>query len=119
MSPERFRTVVSLVLLSGVSLAATLIAIGFVGALIVGWEGSLLGDAAVSDPRTSFGNLLPALAALRPVAITQLGLLVLVATPVLRVATSVVGFALEGDRLYTVITLIVLAILLTSLLILR
>ena len=47
--------------------------------------------------------------------IIQLGLLLLIATPVARVAFSVVAFALERDRLYVVITLIVLAVLLFSL----
>ena len=59
------------------------------------------------------------LAALRPVAIAQAGLIVLVATPVVRVATSVAAFALEGDRLYAAITLGVLAILLGSLFLIR
>jgi uncharacterized membrane protein len=45
----------------------------------------------------------------------QLGLLFLIATPIARVAFSVVGFAIERDRLYVVFTLIVLAILLYSL----
>ncbi len=44
----------------------------------------------------------------------QLGLLLLVATPIARVAFSVVGFAIERDRLYVVFTLIVLAVLLYS-----
>jgi uncharacterized membrane protein len=46
----------------------------------------------------------------------QLGLLLLIATPIARVAFSVAGFAIEGDRLYVAFTLIVLAILLYSLL---
>ena len=46
----------------------------------------------------------------------QLGLLLLIATPIARVAFSIVGFALERDRLYVAFTLIVLAILLYSLL---
>ena len=45
----------------------------------------------------------------------QLGLLLLIATPVARVAFSVFGFAVEGDRMYVVFTLIVLAVLLYSL----
>ena len=44
----------------------------------------------------------------------QLGLLLLIATPIARVAFSVVGFAIERDRLYVVFTLIVLAVLLYS-----
>jgi len=46
----------------------------------------------------------------------QLGLLLLIATPIARVAFSVVGFAIERDRLYVAFTLIVLAVLLYSLL---
>ncbi|MGA8540828.1 MAG: DUF1634 domain-containing protein [Terriglobales bacterium] len=45
----------------------------------------------------------------------QLGLLLLIATPIARVAFSVVGFAIERDRMYVGFTLIVLAILLYSL----
>jgi uncharacterized membrane protein len=44
----------------------------------------------------------------------QLGLLLLIATPIARVAFSVAGFAIERDRLYVAFTLIVLAILLYS-----
>lgn len=45
----------------------------------------------------------------------QFGLLLLIATPVARVVMAVVGFALERDRLYVVVSLIVLAVLLASL----
>jgi uncharacterized membrane protein len=44
----------------------------------------------------------------------QLGLLILIATPIARVAFSVLGFAIERDRLYIAFTLIVLAVLLYS-----
>jgi uncharacterized membrane protein len=46
----------------------------------------------------------------------QLGLLLLIATPIVRVAFSIVGFSIERDRMYVVFTCIVLAILLYSLL---
>jgi len=45
----------------------------------------------------------------------QLGLLILIATPVARVAFSVIAFAAERDWLYVVVTLIVFAVLLYSL----
>lgn len=45
----------------------------------------------------------------------QLGLLLLIATPVARVAFSVLAFAVQRDRLYVVVTLIVLTILTYSL----
>jgi uncharacterized membrane protein len=48
-------------------------------------------------------------------AIIQCGLLLLIATPVARVLFSIVAFALEKDRLYVVLTLIVFCILIYSL----
>ncbi len=53
--------------------------------------------------------------ALRGRSIIQFGLLLLIATPIARVALSLVGFAFEGDRKYVAITAIVLCILLFSL----
>jgi uncharacterized membrane protein len=49
-------------------------------------------------------------------ALIQLGLLVLIATPIARVALAAVGFYLEHDRLYVAVSLIVLAILTYSIL---
>jgi uncharacterized membrane protein len=48
-------------------------------------------------------------------AIIQLGLLVLIATPVTRVAFSIFGFAAERDRMYVGVSAIVLLVLLYSL----
>ena len=48
-------------------------------------------------------------------SIIQLGLLVLIATPVARVVFAVVGFLIEKDRLYFAISALVLTILLCSL----
>ena len=53
--------------------------------------------------------------ALRARSIIQLGILLLIATPVARVALSLVGFALERDRTYALITGTLLGILLYSL----
>lgn len=47
--------------------------------------------------------------------IMQLGLLLLIATPIARVISSAVAFALEGDRMYLLFTLLVLSVLLYSL----
>jgi uncharacterized membrane protein len=46
----------------------------------------------------------------------QLGLLLLIATPIARVVYSLYDFARQRDRLYVVVTLIVLGVLLLSLL---
>jgi uncharacterized membrane protein len=48
-------------------------------------------------------------------SIIQLGLLLLIATPVARVVFSAIGFLMERDYLYVVLTLVVLAVLLYSL----
>ena len=48
-------------------------------------------------------------------AIIQLGLLLLIATPIARVALSLLGFVRERDRAYVAITTLVFGILLFSL----
>jgi uncharacterized membrane protein len=48
-------------------------------------------------------------------AVIQLGLLLLILTPIARVAFSLVGFGLERDGTYAVVTSIVLVILIYSL----
>jgi uncharacterized membrane protein len=48
--------------------------------------------------------------------IIQLGILLLIATPIARVVFSVLAFAVQRDYTYVIVTLIVLAVLLYSLL---
>ena len=50
-----------------------------------------------------------------PRGIVQLGLVLLIATPVARVALTLVAFVLQKDRLYVLLTAIVLALLLVGL----
>lgn len=64
---------------------------------------------------STVGGILGGVAALEPRAIVQLGLLLLIATPVARVALSLVAFAKLKDGRYVVITAIVLAVLIWSL----
>jgi uncharacterized membrane protein len=66
------------------------------------------------DLRSVSGIVRDALA-LRERGLIQLGLLLLIATPVARVAFSVAAFAMQRDRLYVVVALIVLAVLMYSL----
>ena len=54
------------------------------------------------------------LLAFRGQAVMTLGLLMLIATPVMRVAVSILGFFYERDRAYVVITTIVLLLLILS-----
>ena len=67
-----------------------------------------------TDLRTLSGIVRDALT-LRGRGIIQLGLLLLIATPIVRVTFSIAAFAVQRDRLYVKVTLIVLAILLYSL----
>lgn len=63
----------------------------------------------------SLGELLSQTAHLQGEAIITLGLIVLFITPVMRVAVSAVIFIYQRDRIFTIITIVVLLILMTSL----
>lgn len=63
---------------------------------------------------TSFRGIFRGVATGNATEIIQLGVLVLLATPILRIFFSLVAFAVEKDRLYVVITAIVLGIILFS-----
>jgi uncharacterized membrane protein len=115
---DELRLVVARVLLVGVAVSAALVLAGFVASLFVGWGGSLLGAAPGGDP-TDVGALVEGLQNLRPQAIAQLGLLTLILTPMTRVAASLIMFAVERDRTYVAISVIVLVILLAGLLVIR
>jgi uncharacterized membrane protein len=62
----------------------------------------------------SFGAVVSGVMQAKPFAVIQLGAIVLLATPVLRVVTSLVLFGLERDRSFVLITLFVLGVLLFS-----
>ncbi|HTR66700.1 MAG TPA: DUF1634 domain-containing protein [Terriglobales bacterium] len=61
------------------------------------------------------GGIVRQAIALHGRGIIQLGVLLLISTPIARVAFAVFGFAEEGDRMYVGFTLIVLVVLLYSL----
>lgn len=71
------------------------------------------GQDLLTFPHT-LGEVGAGLLALRAQAFIALGLLLLIATPVVRVAVSIVGFAREHDRRYVLIASLVLLILLLS-----
>jgi uncharacterized membrane protein len=48
-------------------------------------------------------------------SIIQLGLFILIATPIARIVFSIIGYILERDYLYIIITVIVLGVILFSL----
>jgi len=67
------------------------------------------------SPLNSVSGILASLRTLDCRASIQLGILLLMATPVARVAAAALGFYLQGDRTYVVVSLAVLAILALSL----
>jgi uncharacterized membrane protein len=122
-SPERYtdeqvEVTVSDLLRVGVTLAATVVILGAIIYLIRN-GGSMPEDQVFhgepADLREIFG-ILQEVRAVRGRAIIQLGILLLILTPVARVAFSVFAFWKERDRLYVIITLIVLTVLVRGLL---
>jgi uncharacterized membrane protein len=100
---------ISHVLRGGVVLSAVIIAIGMLA--VVTDRGSRTSPPA---PLDSLAGVWQGIQVGNPLAVIMAGLLVLLATPVLRVAVSVVAFALEGDLRYVTITCLVLLVLLAS-----
>jgi uncharacterized membrane protein len=66
-------------------------------------------------PTLDLTTLLVGVVSVNPVYMIEMGLIVLLATPVARVAASVVMFAIEKDKLYVAVTLFVLIVLLFGL----
>ena len=80
--------------------------------LILIWGSALfLVRPAPGEMPRSIPAILRGVAQLDPAATISLGLLVLLITPVARVIAAMIGFVLEGDRKYALISLGVLAIL--------
>jgi len=104
--------VISWILQGGVLISAFCILLGVV--LLPTRPGGLSPERVLAFPQT-LTQVWAGLLILRPQAIITLGLLFLIATPVVRVAASIIAFALEHDRRYILITSVVLVILLVSL----
>jgi len=104
-------TVISWILQGGVIISSTFIVFGL--CLLPTRAGGLSPQRVLDFPRT-VADVWNGLLIFRPQSIIVVGLILLIATPVVRVAVSVVAFALERDYRYVVITLVVLAILILS-----
>lgn len=114
---HRVEVIIGNLLRAGVLLAAAVVLVG--GGIFLVRHGSAAPHYAVfrgepTDLRTPSGVLAEAVR-LQGRGIIQLGLLILLATPLARVAFSVFAFTMERDRLYVIVTLIVLAVLAFSL----
>lgn len=118
--------IIAQILRIGVIVSFVIIVVGMAAMLITGQTGyqevrlddvnSLVRyHAGHPDFPDSFGAILTGLLAAKPYAIVGLGLVVLIAIPVLRVIVSVVAFARERDWVYMLITTFVLAMLILGL----
>ncbi len=114
--------VISTLLVTGVLVSAAVLALGLLLLAVTGQTGYndqlsphllLAPQGSVIFPRTITG-VVQGVLSLKAFAVIELGALLLIATPVLRVAVSVLVFVYEGDRLYVAITLLVLFLLLFS-----
>ncbi|GCE20058.1 hypothetical protein KDK_38580 [Dictyobacter kobayashii] len=110
--PSKLSNSISWILQGGVILSALLIVIGI--ALLPTRPGGLTPERVLNFPQT-LTQVGAGLLILRPQAFIMLGLLLLIATPIVRVAASLVTFVIERDYKYVVITGTVLVILIFSL----
>jgi len=113
LSDRRLEAIIGNLLRAGVVIAATITSIG--GVIYLAHSGESPAHYRVfqgepADLRQVKGVLSDASSG-DSTAIMQLGLLLLIATPVARVAFSLAAFAIQRDRLYVVMTLVVLGVL--------
>lgn len=104
-------TIIGGILQGGVLISSAIIILGLI--LLPFRPGGLSPQRIETFPHTP-SEVWTELLAFHPQAIIVVGLLLLIATPVLRVAASVVAFWLERDRRFVIITLVVLGILIAS-----
>lgn len=114
---QRIENILGNLLRAGVLLSALVVLIGGVIYLLRHGRSPIEFGVFRGEPADLRGvrGIIRETVALRGRGIIQLGLLLLIATPVVRVAFSIFGFAEERDRMYVVFTLIVFSILLYSL----
>jgi uncharacterized membrane protein len=115
---ERIERVISLLLRIGVVSAAAIVLIG--GMLYLFQHGMTIPHYEVFQGEpirlcTVSGIIATALT-FESSGIIQLGLLLLILTPIVRVVFSVIAFGIQRDHLYVSVTLIVLVVLLYDLL---
>jgi len=114
---QKMEEIVGNLLRSGVLLSAAVVLAGGVIYLARHWSEHVGYSVFHGEPAElrSVSGIFSQVIAGRGRGIIQLGLLLLIATPVARVIFSVWGFAQERDRMYVGFTLVVLAVLLYSL----
>jgi uncharacterized membrane protein len=117
MNDQRLETIIGQLLRAGVVLAAAVVLAG-AGLYLANHHSARVDFHTFRmerDDLRTMGGIARSAAHLDSEGIIQLGLLLLIATPVARVVFAAIGFHLEHDRMYTVVSLIVLAVLIFSL----
>ena len=114
---QRIENIIAGMLRAGVIVSTTLVFGGGVWYLFQFGEGRPEYGTFHGEPPMlrSISGIVPGAVALDARSWIQLGLLLLIATPVARVFFSIFAFAAQRDRTYVTITLIVAAVLLYSL----
>lgn len=117
LTDERFDVAIARVLRLGVALSAAIVVAGAV--IYLATEGLTTAAYGVfrgePDSLRSIDGIVRDAAALSGPGLIQLGLLVLIATPIARVAFAMVGFARQRDWLYASFCVFVLMLLAYSL----
>ena len=118
LTDQQFDEVIGSLLRYGVTLAAAVVALGGIWYLIkYGFHAPDYHVFRGEPPDLrSVRRIVKSLPGLQPQDVIQFGLVLLIATPLARVAFSIIGFWRQRDRTYVLITMIVLAVLLYSLL---
>lgn len=104
-------TKISIIMRVGVFASVLFMVLGFV-LLLVNYEDNFAGIENIS-----FQAIFDGIIAFNPYSIMLLGIFVLLLTPVIRVISTIVLFIKEHNKLYALITIVVLAILILSFLI--
>jgi uncharacterized membrane protein len=117
MSDHEVEQLIGRLLQVGVAVAAAVTILGGVLLLIQHGGGTPAFSEFRGEPAhlTSLGGIVSGVRAMRSESIVQLGIVLLIATPVMRVALTLVAFVLQRDRVYVGITILVLALLLYGL----
>jgi uncharacterized membrane protein len=115
---QKLENIVGNLLRAGVSISAFVVAFGGIVYLARHWRGPANYRVFQGEPADlkSVSGIVRYAFEFHGRGIIQFGLLLLIATPVFRVALSIWGFAAERDRMYMIFTGIVLIVLLYSLL---
>jgi len=123
MTDKRFKdtdmqVVIGWVLRLGVFISMLVVFLG--GVIYLYRHGQEVADyrlfKGIPDFLQTGGGILNGILTFRGRAIIETGIILLIATPIIRVICSAIGFVLEKDYLYIGITLLVLAIIFTSML---